>query len=149
FPIDDLFLGSEESIVVWPGLTGGDPVDDTAQEEATSYWVGAMLGLPFNYQRYVHFYANGVHRSFIMEDTQKPDADLVHQWFPDDPDGQLFKVQIWREYDAAGNNTTSTAASLGNFTTTGGVKKTARYRWTWTPRSGSESMNDFHQLFAL
>lgn len=149
FPPDDPFLGSEGVNVLWPGLTGGDPVDGTAQEEVTSYWLGGRLGLPFNYQRHVHFYVNGVHRSFIMEDTQKPDADLLRQWYPDDADGELFKIQIWREYDAAGNNTTSAGASLANFTTTGGVKKTARYRWAWTPRAAGGTMNDFQQLFAL
>ena len=67
----------------------------------TSYWVGASLGLPFNYQRYVHFYLNGTKRAFIMQDTQKPDRDSVEEWFPDEADGELFKIQIWREYDAA------------------------------------------------
>jgi hypothetical protein len=148
-PADDLFLGSDEATIVWPGLTGGDPVDATAQREQTSYWIAAALGLPFNYQRCVHFFVNGVGRSFIMQDTQKPDADLLQQWFPDDDDGELFKVQIWREYDASVNNTTTIGASLGNFTTTGGAKKTARYRWAWTPRASEGTMNDFTNLFAL
>ena len=148
-PVDDPLLGSDEAIILWPGLTGGDPVDFSAQEEQTAYWVGAMLGLPFNYQRYVHFYVNGAHRSFIMQDTQKPNADLVRQWFPGEADGELFKVQIWREYDAALNNTTSIPATLGNFTTTGGAKKTARYRWCWTPRASAGTTNDFTPLFGL
>ena len=148
-PVDDPLLGSDEAIIVWPGLTGGDSVDFSAQQEQTAYWVGAMLGLPFNYQRYVHFYVNGLRRSFIMQDTQKPDADLVRQWFPDEADGELFKMQIWREYDAAVNNTTSIGATLGNFTTTGGAKKTARYRWCWTPRTTQGTVNNFTDLFAL
>jgi hypothetical protein len=111
--------------------------------------VGAQLGLPFNYQRYVHFFVNGVRRSFIMQDTQKPDRDSIRQWFPDDTDGELFKVQIWREYDAAANNTSSTGASLSNFTTVGGAKKTARYRWTFTPRATGTTANSFSNLFRL
>jgi hypothetical protein len=149
FPSDDPFLGGDESTLVWPGLTGGDPVDLTLQQEQTSYWVGSMLGLPFNYQRYVHFYVNGTRRAAIMQDTQKPDRDSVRQWFPDEADGELFKVQIWREYDAAVNDITSISASLGNFTTTGGVRKTARYRWSWTPRGAASTMNNFSNLFEL
>src|SRR5262249_21562087 len=148
-PEDDPLLGSSEANINWPGLTGGDPVDATGQEEQTSYWIGASLGLPFNYQRYVHFYVNGVHRSFIMQDTQKPDADHLRQWFPGDANGTLFKCSIWREFDAAGNAVSSTSATLGNFLTTGGVKKTARYRWTWAPRAAGRTMNDFGGLFAL
>lgn len=143
FPPDDPFLGGDEATVVWPGLTGGDPVDGTAQQEQTSYWIGAALGLPFNYQRYVHFFLNGTRRSFIMQDTQKPDRDSVRQWFPDDDDGELFKIQIWREYDAAASDTSSTGATLGNYTTVGGVKKTARYRWMLTPRATGITANAF------
>lgn len=149
FPSDDLFLGGDEATLVWPGLTGGDPVDDTGQREQTAYWVGAQLGLPFNYQRYVHFYLNGVRRSFIMQDTQKPDRDSIRQWFPGDDDGELFKVQIWREFDAAEEVTSSIGATLGNFTTVGGAKKTARYRWNWTPRATRGTANSFSNLFAL
>ena len=149
-PVDAPFLGSEELIVLWPGLTGGDPVDTTAQQEQTAYGIGASLGLPFNYQRHIHFYVNGLHRSFIMQDTQKPDGDLLRQWFPGGPDGDLFKVQIWRESDASGaSTTTSISATLGNFTTTGGVKKTTRYRWCFTPRAIGGTANRFTNLFAL
>ncbi|HXJ76774.1 MAG TPA: lamin tail domain-containing protein, partial [Candidatus Dormibacteraeota bacterium] len=149
FPPDDPFLGGDEATLVWPGLTGGDPVDATLQEEQTSYWIAGTLGLPFNYQRYVHFYVNGTRRAALMQDTQKPDRDSVRQWFPGEDDGELFKVQIWREYDAAVNNTTSIGATLGNFTTVGGVKKTARYRWAWTPRGAASTMNNFTNLFEL
>ena len=149
FPADDPFLGSDEATIVWPGLTGGDPVDLTAQQEQACYWLAGALGLPFNYQRYVHFFVNGTRRSFIMQDTQKPDGDSLRQWFPDDAEGELFKIQIWREYDAAVNNTTSIGATLGNFTTTGGAKKPARYRWSWTPRAIEGTANRFTNLFAL
>ena len=148
-PEDDPFLGSDEATIVWPGLTGGDPVDATAQREQTCYWLASALDLPFNYQRYVHFFVNGARRSFIMQDTQKPDRDLLRQWFPDDAEGQLFKCQIWREFDAAVNDITMIGATLSNFTTTAGVKKTARYRWSWTPRATDGTMNDFTNLFAL
>ena len=149
FPEDDLFLGSDEATIVWPGLTGGDPIDNTAQREPTCYWLAGALGLPFNYQRYVHFFVNAVRRSFIMQDKQKPDGAMLQQWFPGDSDGDLFKVQIWREYnDAATAETSAVGATLGNFITDG-VKKTSRYRWSWTPRAIGETANDFADLFAL
>jgi hypothetical protein len=148
-PKDEPFLGSDELVVVWPGLTGGDPVDPTGQQEQTCYWLAGELGLPFNYQRYVNFFVNGTRRSFIMQDTQKPDGDLVSQWYPDDDAGDLFKIQIWREYDAAGASTVSSvSASLADYVSAG-AKKTARYRWCWTPRGASGSLNHFDDLFAL
>ncbi|HEY5910515.1 MAG TPA: lamin tail domain-containing protein, partial [Verrucomicrobiae bacterium] len=40
-------------------------------------------------------------------------------------------------------------ATLDNFTTTGGLKKMARYRWNWRPRAVKGSANDFTNLFTL
>ena len=149
FPEDDPFLGSDEATIVWPGLTGGDPVDQTGQREVTCYGMAGALDLPFNYQRFVHFFVNGVRRSFIMEDTQKPDGDMLKQWFPDDSNGRLFKVQIWTELNDAGTSTTTTSpATLANFMTDG-EKKTSRYRWSWTPRAIGPTANDFSDLFIL
>jgi hypothetical protein len=149
FPDDDPFLGSDEATIVWPGLTGGDPVDQTAQREVTCYGIAGALDLPFNYQRYVHFFVNGIRRSFVMQDTQKPDGDMLRQWFPDDANGRLFKVQIWTELDdAATSATTFSPATLANFMTDG-AKKTSRYRWNWTPRAIGGTANDFTDLFAL
>ncbi len=149
FPKDDPFLGSDAATVCWPGLAQSDGVDNTAQKEQTSYWIAAQLGLPFNYRRYVSFSINGTPRSFIMEDVQKPDSDILNQWFPNEPDGDLYKLSIWREFaNDSQNHTAIAGAALANFTS-GGAKKTARYRWNWTPRAFQGTANTFSNLFAL
>ena len=44
-----------------------------------------------------------------MEDSQQPNSDMIAEWFPDDTDGQLFKIEDWFEFpdngfDFASNN---------------------------------------------
>ena len=73
----------------------------------------------------------------------------MEQHFPDDPDGNLHKIEDWFEFDNAGSSFRNFDATLDSFTTTGGAKKVARYRWTWRPRAVKESANDFTNLFAL
>src|SRR5207249_2879928 len=40
-------------------------------------------------------------------------------------------------------------ATLEDFTTTGGAKKLARYRWNWRKRAVNDSANDYANLFSL
>ena len=61
------------------------------------------VGLPFNYRRYVHLHVNGVtelqrapllySEALIFEDLQSPGADYLKQWYPNNPDGDLFKFE--------------------------------------------------------
>jgi hypothetical protein len=87
-----------------------------------------------------------------MEDTQVPNNDVVEAVFPDDSDGDLFKIAIWYEFGAPAivlSSATSSEANLNNYVTTGGVKKRARYRWNWLPRATHGTANDYSNLFAL
>ncbi|HXJ74985.1 MAG TPA: CotH kinase family protein, partial [Candidatus Dormibacteraeota bacterium] len=149
FPKDDPFLNGDEATLCWPGLAQNPGVDNTAQGEQTCYWLAGRLALPFNYRRYASFFLNGTQRSFIMEDTQKPDDDILKQWFPTEPAGDLYKLSIWREFaNDSQNHTTIAGAQLANYIS-GGVKKTARYRWNWQPRAFQGTANSFSNLFAL
>jgi len=113
----------------------------------------------------VHVFLNGQQRSitgnlpgnFIMEDSQQPNGDVVAEWFPDDTDGQLYKIEDWFEFtDDGGNSGTHNnddADLQRRNTTIGGtnVLKLAPYRFMWRKRSISagDSANDYTNLLAL
>ena len=144
FPEDDAVLGETHFTLDWPIR------DDTDQREQLMFWFLEQLGLPNNYRRYVNLYVNGLKRGAIYDDIQQPASDLIKEWFPADADGHLYKTDCWNEFDASGNRIDPCILnSLENFTTLGGVKKTARYRWNWRPRVTSNSANEFDDLFSL
>lgn len=148
-PEDDQVLGTTSfNKIHSPGNNPGD--DPTIQTEQTAYWMVGQLGLPFNYKRYVICYVNGNRRGTLMEDTQVPAGDVLKEHFPDDPDGDLYKLYGWYEFGDNGSSFTFINwATLQEFRTTGGAKKVARYRWNWRPRAVKGSANDFTNLFAL
>lgn len=147
FPDDDLFLGDN-------GLTlDHAPRDTSLQLEQIAYWMGDQLGVPSLRRRFVHLFVNGLRRGKIYEDCQKPDRDVLRQFYPDDENGDLFKLDDGFEFDDSATTFTrdngDPAATLENFTTTGGLKKTARYRWHWRKRAETGSVHDYASLFAL
>lgn len=144
FPEDDAFLGDTSLVLDYLVR------DPTGQREPLMFWFLERLGLPNNHRRYVHLYVNGVRRGAIYEDTQRPGEDPLEEWFPDDAEGSLFKTDFWDEFDDSGNrHSTGVPNTLENFTTTGGVKKAARYRWCWEPRAVGRTANDFNALYSL
>src|SRR4029078_6391078 len=69
---------------------------------------------------------------------------------PQDEDGDLYKIDDWFEFDnAAGSSYVNHDATLDDFTTTGGEKKLARYRWNWRKRAVQQSASDYRSMFAL
>ena len=150
FPPDDRMLGAAVFEVVYPGNVAGD--DPTAQREQLAYAVARQLGLPANARRYVNLFVNGTRRGSIIEDTQVPNRDVIAERFPDDTGGELFKTAIWYDTDDVRTDNFSASrvdALMANFTTTGGVKKLARYRWNFQPHAVRGSANDFTNWFRL
>ena len=149
FSREDSFLGASKIIVSWPGLTGSP--DSTLQSEQFSYWIANQLDLPFNYRRYVSVFVNGTKRNTVMEDTQRPNQDMVQQWFPNDPDGDLHKIQLRYESDDSARTTTTglKSASLELRTNPDETLQIAAYRWNWAPRSDEVTANDFAPLSRL
>ncbi len=152
FPLDDLVLGTENFNKVH--APGNGPFDDnTIQREQTSLWLVRQLGLPWNYRRYVAMYFNGTRRGTLMEDTQVPGSDEINEYFPDDADGFLYKLQPWFEF--ASSNARSMGFSnnswctLNDFRDAFGNKKLARYRWNYLVRAVNESANNYTNVFAL
>lgn len=151
-PKDDLLLGTTSfNKLHAPGNTPGD--DGTIQCEQTAYWMVRQLGLPWNYQRYVNVFVNGLRRGTLMEDTQVPGSEVISERFPNDPEGDLFKLNGWYEFDnaTAGTmpHTLESWCTLNDYTTTGGAKKLARYRWSWSPRAEHGTANNYANVFAL
>ncbi len=145
FPADDGFLSTTHMVLDWPVR------DDTNQREQLMFWLLEQYGLPNNYRRYVNMIVNGVRRGTIYDDVQQPTGETVEEWFSNDPDGALFKPDCWDEFNDIGDRETGCIDlnSMELFTTTGGVKKTARYRWVWKPRAIGGTANDYSPIFNL
>lgn len=146
FADDDRLLGDNDINLIWPGNGGGD---GSLQREQTAYWLAYELGLPYTHRRHANVIINGVRRGALLEDGQQPNRDMADQWYPDGEGGNLHKIQLWFEFDAAASGFSAVGASLGNFTTSGGVKKLARYRWNWAARAFRETANNYTNLYAL
>lgn len=153
-PEDDKFLGATSfNKIHAPG--NGPYDDDTIQREQTLYWILRQLKLPWNYRRYVNLYVNGVRRvngsgTGMMEDTQVPDGDVIKEDFPNDSNGDFYKLQPWFEFDAAGQNFSNNSwCLLDIFNTTGGIKKLARYRWNYLIRHVQDSASRYTNVFNL
>jgi hypothetical protein len=147
FPDDDLMLGANDFVMASLGNLGSD---STAQREQAAFWMLDQLGVPTLYRRHVNLLVNGQQRGLLFEDSQQPSGDVIDEWFPNDNNGDLHKVEDWFEFDDSGDTRLfNVDATLQNFTTTGGAKKLARYRWNWRKRAVNDSANDFSNLYAL
>ncbi len=153
FSDDDKFLGATSfNKIHQPGNGAGDDTSIQREQLANSFL--RALGEPWLYRHYVAVYVNGSRRGTLMEDAQTPDGDVVKEHFPNDPDGWLYKMQPWFEFGPfpSGNSipfNNNSWCSLSAFTTTGGAKKTARYRYNWEIRRTPDSANDFSPVFSL
>ena len=78
-----------------PGAGDRTP-ESTAQIEQSAYWLMYKAGVP-TCIGVLNLYINGRKRAKVYEDTQRPNRDIVRQWYPNDGDGNLFKIQMWKE----------------------------------------------------
>ena len=153
FPDDDKFLGATSfNKIHQPGNGAGD--DGSIQREQLANTFLRALGVPWLNRRYVAVYVNGNRRGTLMEDAQCPDGDVVKENFPNDAGGWLYKMQPWFEFGPApGSDSIAFAnvswCTLMPYTTTGGLKKTARYRYNYEIRRTPTSANDFTNVFSL
>ena len=147
FPPDDLMLGVTDFTLDWPSWSG--ELASIAQAEQTAFWMADQLGLNYVYRRFVNLFVNGVRRANIYEDSTQPSGAYVKEWFADDSDGALYKIDDWFEFDDNANKEGNVDATLQKFTTTGGARKLARYRWNWRKRALAGSANDYQDLFTL
>jgi hypothetical protein len=152
FMEDEPLLGETDINLFRPGNGGGEP---TAQAEVHGYWFGGQFGVSFLYHRPVFVFVNGQRRDNLFHDAQQPNGDFVEQWYPDDADGDLHKIQIGFEfgdtaYGYGEPGFAAAGADLNRYLTTGGAFKQARYRQTWARRSATfEEQNDYTNIYAL
>ena len=153
FNDDDKFLGATSfNKIHQPGNNPGD--DASLQREQLANTFLRALGVPWLNRRYVAVYVNGNRRGTLMEDAQTPDSDLVKEHFPNDDDGFLYKMQPWFEFapQLSGEDLDFDNwnwCTLNNYTTTGGVKKKAAYRYNYEIRRTPDSDNDYTNVFSL
>src|SRR6185295_4386514 len=131
--------------------------------EQTCYWFARQMGLPWNYRRNVNMIFNGARRvgtTLMMEDTETPGADVLDSRFPDDADGDLYKLQPWFEQDVPADPATRSVGGAGNeswclmnkFTTLSNgvpVYKTARYRNNYLVRAINGTANNYAPVFGM
>lgn len=156
-PLDDLLLGTENfNKLHSPG--NGPFDDDSLQREQTAYWVMRQMNLPYNYRRYIAMYVNGNRKGSFMEDTQTPGSDVLDQRFPNDSNGNLYKLQPWFEFDdvqVTGGNSASfnnvSWCTLLNFYSNPQQteKKLARYRYNFLTRAANGTANDYTNVWDL
>jgi hypothetical protein len=153
FKPDDMFLGATDyKKIHQPGALPGS--DLSLQRSQLAFTFERALGVPWLYKRYVAVYVNGSRRLTLMEDTQVPDTDVVKEHFPNDSNGFLYKMQPWFEMQPFLTSyemlfDLDSWCTLMPYTTTGGVKKTARYRYCYEIRRTPDSYNDFTNVFSL
>jgi hypothetical protein len=130
--------------------------------EQTAFWLARKIGLPYLYRRYVAMYVNGNRKggaNALMEDTQRPGGELVEEFFPNETEGRLYKLQPWFEFDdvnvtaggGAGfdNKLWSTLTKNLSTNATTGPHKIARYRQNYLTRSADKTANDYTNVIAL
>jgi len=164
FPEDDIFLGATDFVINNVGNPGGGNTvnDNSGMIEQLSYEIFKGINVHYNYRRYIHMFVNGNQRSitgsllgnYIMEDSQQPNGDVVEQWYPDDTQGQLYKIEDWFEMsDDAGAHANNDADLTRRMTTYNGVPTLdiAPYRFMWRKRSlgAGDSANNYSNLFTL
>jgi len=144
-PEDERILGADEF-----NLDSLEPSrDPTRQRENLAFWIAEKLGIPFSHQRYIQLYVNGVKRGDVYADSFQPGSDYIRHWFSNDDRGEIFKIDDWFEFDDTVSMAFNVNATLQNFVTTGGVKKQARYRWSWERKSNRGLDDNYSSLFAL
>jgi regulation of enolase protein 1 (concanavalin A-like superfamily) len=152
FPDDDKLFGATSFDKIHaPGNGAGD--DGTFQCEQSANMLLRALGVPWLNRRYVALYINGSRPVALMEDAQTPDGDLVKEYFPNDTDGYLYKMQPWFEFAPSSSSTyldfvNCAWCNLMPYPATG-LKKVPRYRYNFEIRRTPGSMSDFTNVFSL
>src|SRR5260370_22417924 len=86
----------------------------------------------------------------MMDDTQVPNGDVVKEDFPTDTNGDLYKLQPWFEFDVNGSGFSNNSCCLLDvFTTSGGGKRLARYRYKFLNPKIEKSPSRFTNLVHL
>ena len=105
----------------------------TRQQEKHAYWMARQVDLASIAMRYVHVSVNG--SDLFRYDSLSPSRTLCTSWYGDDDPHvyeQLYPHEPFR-----------------NYTTTGGVKKQAKYRYCMRKKGTTVPDDDFSPLYRL
>ncbi|HON08713.1 MAG TPA: CotH kinase family protein, partial [Verrucomicrobiota bacterium] len=163
FPVDDLLFGANDFTWCNPGNPNGTSFSDKSmQAEQTSYEIFKGIGIHYNYRKYVHLFVNGSQRStsadrsgnLLFEDGQQPNGDVVDEWYPDDTDGELFKIEDWFEFVTDSYTYSNNDADLTRRTVVLNGQPTlviAPYRFMWRRRAvgPGDSANNYTNFFKM
>ncbi len=145
-PADELLLGEPERIL---GSTGNGGSEATAIRSQLAAWYAQQLGIPYLHAHYIRVYFNGSEFRNVVEDLEQPRHEYARRWFQSAPEGDLYKVSVWFEFDDDNRGFQPTGATLQRFTTLNNEDKLARYRWNWQRRSNDGDASNYGQLLDL
>jgi hypothetical protein len=140
FNPDQKFRGREEI-----NLDNTEGSNRGPLQERASYWFYRQMGLPYCMQEFVRPIING-RSNGVYEDVQKIDGDYIDNWFPDDNQGYIHKIDDYFEYSADGTGFSNLDEGLKYDSSHPLLKET--YRWGFEKRSHREDDNWDH-LFDL
>ena len=151
FPSDDRFMGAKKIVLSMPGAPSDRVPEPTAQIEQAAFWLMYKAGVTTIHRRFINLYVNGRKRAKVYEDTQRPNRDLVQQWYPT-AGGELYKIQMWKELTNPKRSQNyqyeSIPAFLGGNQDKNGIQPWY-YRLSWSPRAYDGSANQMSNLFEL
>src|SRR6185503_12903847 len=134
--------------------------DSTGVREQVFFWMADQLNQPFNHRRYHHLFINGRNRGMssagvqrVYEDAQQPNRDMIQQWYPEETEGELYKIEDWFEFSDS-FSFVNTDGTLIPFVTTNLLSgqpelKRAPYRWMFRKRAVRDSAHDYSELLRL
>lgn len=133
---------------------GNGPFDDTTiQREQLVYWMARKMGMPYFHRRFVNVYINGSKRKTLMEDTQVGADDFAKQFWPNDSEGDMFKMQPWFEFGDGTARSLSFANAAWCYVIPhlrpDGSQNHRRYRWNWLVRGADTTSNSYSNVFDL
>ncbi len=128
FPKTNRILGDTEVAIDYISLNSNN---GTRQQEKHAYWMARQIDLASIAMRYVHVSVNG--SAVFRYDSLSPSRALCSSWYGDDDPHvyeQLYPHEPFR-----------------NYSTTGGVKKQAKYRYCMRKKSTTVPDDDFSSLY--
>ena len=138
------FLGSEPFVLNAEDDTNDFWYDYTTQNDMTVMLVARKLGQQYNHRRHVHMVLNGQERGKIYLDTQQPNSEMLDEYYPDDSQEELHKIESWFEFADDFQNQGSVYARLTAVENSEGELDPKWYRWQWRPRATSNPHNWFN-----
>ncbi len=145
------FLGSEPFVLSAEGASNDFWFDRTTQIDMTSTWIGRKLGQQYNYRRHINMVLNGAKRGVVYLDSQQPNSEMLDEYYPNDSDGELRKIEDWLEFNENNVNFNYVTATIERFNDSNGVIDPKRYRWNWRPRTtqNHDQWFDFTNLVSV